>query len=74
MRRSTKRKQSVKHVKEYNRTTTETGTASCGIPPLIREMTRGQLRIPGVKPSMLFLSLNNCLNNLDNSFSYCQAF
>jgi hypothetical protein len=35
MRRRTRRKHRVKHVTEYNKTTTETGIASCGIPPLI---------------------------------------
>jgi hypothetical protein len=35
MRRRTRRKHRVKHITEYNKTTTETGTASCGIPPLI---------------------------------------
>jgi hypothetical protein len=35
IRRSTRRKDKVKHMIEYNRTTTETGTASMGIPPLI---------------------------------------
>jgi hypothetical protein len=35
MRSRTRRKHNVKQMIEYNRTTTETGTASCGIPPLI---------------------------------------
>jgi hypothetical protein len=33
----------MKHVNEYNRTTTETGTASDGIPPLIEALQRDQL-------------------------------
>ena len=38
IRRSTRRKHKVKHITEYNRTTTETGTASDGIPPLIEAL------------------------------------
>jgi hypothetical protein len=43
IRRHTRRKQRVKHTTEYRRTTTETGTASRGIPPLIGARKRDQL-------------------------------
>jgi len=69
----TRRRHRMKQVTEYNRTTTETGTASCGIPPLIG---LGKKTSPGrfVSRPTSSLDFNACLKDLDSSFSDSQAF
>jgi hypothetical protein len=71
MRRRTRSKHNVKQIIGYKRTTTETGTASCGIPPLIEARKETSSTDSGLVSMLLYLNI--CPINLENSFSRSQA-